>query len=458
MFAGVATGKTYTGSHFAIKMIQEHPDKTGLVGANSYDQMTQATLRELLYWLDFYNMDFVIDRRPPEGWGLRKQFKRYGNILTVRTAMGAATIFTRTLSKPNSLRGIEISWYWIDETRDTPSNTHDILLSRMRETPLRKGLITTTTNGEDWAYKRFVQRKGIKNQLLYGSMHVKTSDSVKQGIITQDYYDLMRSSYSPMMAAQELDALHVNANSGLAYYAASDRNKRRIAPWGDANPNPDRPLIIGCDFNYQPAPCVWMVGQLGPNLYNDKGELWSDYIHWFDEISGVQMSTPDMARRVGSKYMDFTFEVFGDASGGIGTTSNAGDHDYNQMAETFADMGIVFTIDKELGYYNPEDLKRNPLVKMRVEQMNMMFLDGVGRHRMSYNPDTCPLFDSDLRIVGWKTNHRGKGRLDSGGDVQRTHATDGAGYAIFKKFPPTRRATIIDSVESYASTQLKGIF
>ena len=187
MFAGVATGKTYTGSHFAIKMVQEHPDKTGLVGANTYDQMTQATLRELLYWLDFYNIDFVIDRRPPEGWGIRKQFKRYGNILTIRTPNGAATVFTRTLSKPNALRGIEISWYWIDETRDTPANTHDVLLSRMRESSFRKGLITTTTNGEDWSYKRFMNTSRLSNKYLYGSMHVKTSESVAAGIITQDY-------------------------------------------------------------------------------------------------------------------------------------------------------------------------------------------------------------------------------------------------------------------------------
>lgn len=456
MLTGIACGKTYTGSHFAIQHIQNYPGLTGFIGANSYDQLSQATLREFLYWLDHYQYEFVIDRKPPDSWNLKRAFKQYKNLITVKTPGGCTPIFTRTLSKGNPLRGIEFSWYWLDETRDTPENTHDVLLSRMRESSYRKGLITTTTNGYDWCHKRFIQQKGVKNPLTYGSMHVRTSESRDAGLITPDFYDLLRASYSPMMAAQELDALHVNANTGLAYYAAGDHNRRRVAPWGDTHPNPERPLILGCDFNYQPAPMVWMAGQVGPNIYNDKGELWSDYIHWFDEFSGPQVPTEEMAKRVAYRYPEFFIEVFGDSSGGQDTTSNAGDHDYNQMADVFNDNKILFTIHKDLGFNNPEHRKRNPLVKDRVEAMNSMFKGGTGVVRQTYNPDKCPLFDQDLTAVGWRTNVKGRGRLDSGGNVQLTHASDGAGYAVFKKFPPQKRAVLIDNIESHVLNQLRG--
>lgn len=451
MYGGVATGKSFTGSHFAIEMIRRFPDKTGFIGANTYDQLSQASLRELFFWLDHYGFEYVIDCQPPPEWGAKKRFKSYKNILSVRNAAFVSSIFTRVLSAPNPLRGIEFSWYWIDETRDTPETTHDVILSRMRErtdTPdLAKGLLTTTTNGESWDYRRFVI--GNDGTRLYGSMHVPTRLSVEYGIITKQYYDTMLRSYSDLMAQQELEALHVNVLGGRAYYAAGDHNKIRRAPWGDAIPNQNRPLIIGCDFNFQPAPCVWMVGQVGPPIFGPRGEDWTQCIHWFGELSNTQTSSVEMAQMLLGRFPGFHYQIFGDASGGQGTTSNAGETDYNQIADVLGEAGAVFSID----YFHADEdgklTKRNPIVKNRVENMNSLFRNALGEVRQTYNPDACPLFDGDLRNVGWKpTTLRGRGRLDDGGDVQRTHATDGAGYAVWKLFPPGRRAILVDSVRS----------
>ena len=129
MYGGVATGKTATGSHFAVRMILEFPEVSGFIGANSYDQLSQATLREFFWWLENYGFEFVVDRRPPEGWNLQKRLKSYRNTMHVyNPETGNATlIYTRTLSAGEALRGMEFTWYWIDETRDTPENTHHLL-------------------------------------------------------------------------------------------------------------------------------------------------------------------------------------------------------------------------------------------------------------------------------------------------------------------------------------------
>lgn len=450
-WAGVAGGKTFTGSHFALKMISEHPNLTGFIGANNYDQLTQATLRELFIWLEAYGFDYVIDERPPPEWGLKKAFKKYSNILTVRNPRTGActTVFTRILAKANPLRGIQFSWYWLDETRDTPENTHDVVISRMRESKtFRKGLITSTTNGEDWSFKRFMLN-ARKGQKLYGSMHVPTIASVRAGIISQAYYDTMLASYSALMADQELHALHVNTQGGRAYYAAGNHNRLLAAPWGDAYPNPNRPLIIGCDFNFSPAPCVWIVGQQGPAMPNPRdpdGPWFDEHVHWFRELSETEVSTPVMAARLADQYPDFFFEIFGDASGNVGTTSNAGETDFNQMAHVFSDAGVGFSIDVE---------QRNPLVRDRVENMNAMFMNGLGKVRQTYNPAGCPLMDDDVRNVGWKqqSGQKGRGKLDDRGIKTRTHSTDAAGYAVWKKFPPSRRATIQESIPSSIRTE-----
>lgn len=419
MYGGVATGKTFSGCHFAIRMIREHPDKTGFIGANTSDQMSQATLRELFYWLEQYGFEYVMDCLPPAGWGPRK-LKSYKNTVLVRNKKtGKVTlVFTRVLSKGDNLRGMEFSWYWIDETRDTPNYTHDVILARMRETNLQKGLITTTTNGKGWDYERFV--KGNNGNGMYGSLHVATIKSLEAGIITEKYYNTMKSSYSPLMALQELDALHVNIYSGRAYHSAGDWNRRSIAPWGDRTPNPDRPLILGCDFNYAPAPMVWLVGQVSP---------FGDAIHWFREVADVQCSSEDMARRIALNYPGFMFQVYGDASGGKGTTSNAGIHDYAKMSTVWTEMGVMHTIDYDQG---------NPRVKDRVENHNRLLKDYTGAVRITYDPVLCPHLDKDYDNVGWKKIVNGRdqgGKLDDGGDKELTHASDGGGYALWKLFP-----------------------
>lgn len=447
MYGGVGIGKSFSGSHFAIQHIIDFPDCTGLIGANTYDQLTQATLKELFYWLDFYGLEWVIDRMPPEEWGAPRLFKKYSNILSVRHPATKQTVhvLTRVLSKPNPIRGIELTWYWIDETRDTKQTAHDVLLGRMRESGYSRGLITTTTNGLSWDYNRFVL--GADNK-LYGAMHIPTAEAVRYGILTDDYFTTMKRSYSPLMALQELEAKHVNVNAGRAYYTAGEWNKMRRAPWGDRVPSKNRPLILGCDFNYSPAPHIWMVGQMGPDFYSSSGLYYGQCIHWFGEIARSQASTPDMATAVLCQYPDFFYRFFGDTSGQRGTTSNAGQHDYAQIDMTCTDAQAQFSIEVE---WNADGSgKGNPRVKNRVENMNAKFRNALGEVQMTYNPDMCPHFDADTQMVGWKQTGgmRGEAKLDNAGDVNRTHATDGAGYAVWKLLPPMQRSRFIAPIPS----------
>lgn len=446
MFGGIAVGKTLSGSHFAIHHFINHHEKTGIIAANDYNQLSQATLRELFYWLDAYGLEYVIDRIPPREWALKRAFKSYKNILSVRNPRNSkvAHSFTRVLSDPDALRGIEGSWYWLDESRDTPESSFSVLLGRLRETKdYVKGFISTTTNGEDWVYQKFV--KGArKHDRLFGSMHIPTKEMVNNGFHSTEWYEAMARSFSPLYAAQELDAEHVNVAGGRAYYAANQNNKRAKAPWGESVPNRERKLIVGCDFNFSPAPCIWMVGQMGPSIYGPNGEYFGQMIHWFNEISETEMSSAGMAQILVSRFPGFFYRVFGDCSGGVGTTSNAGVTDYDQMALVFQKNAVSYSID-----YFQSDESQNPKVKNRVENMNALFCNAMGEIRQTYNPMTCPHFDEDVRYVGWKaTTQAGRGKLSDGGDYQRTHATDGAGYACWKILPPTSRFALVPSVPS----------
>lgn len=434
MFGGFGVGKSFSGAHFAIERIRQRPDQTGFIGANTYDQLSKATLREFFFWLSFYGFEYVVDQRPPRAWRARelpKEFKSYENIISVRYLGEVVTIFSRVVSDENPFRGIEVSWFWIDESRDMKKMAFDVLVSRMRESEgepgAMKGLLTTTTNGEDWSYEIGV--KSNTGDLMFGSMHVPTSEAVRLGLRPASYEKMLRRTLSPNMALQELDALHVNVAGGRAYYSAGAWNKCAVAPWGDSVPNPSRPLILGCDFNFQPAPCVWVVGQLGPPIHGPRGQFWGNHIHWFGEIADTNVSSREMARTLIRRYPGYHYSIYGDSSGNRGTTSNAGETDYKQMADEFIAANCVYSLDVD---------QANPFVKDRIEAMNAKLKNAVGEVTMTYNPNTCPLLDGDLRVVGWKkVVLNGNGKLDSGGSEMRTHASDGAGYAVYKLFPAT---------------------
>jgi hypothetical protein len=448
-YGGVAVGKTAVGSHFAILHMKQYPHLSGFIGANTYDQLSHVALAEIMYWLDYYNMPYVQDRRPPREWGTKgfKPRKHYKNILSVLVDDWVVTIHTRVMSKPHNLRGMEFSWAWIDELRDTKEEAFDEVLKRMRESDYMKTLVTTTTNGDSWDAKRFFTNGDGK---LYGSMHVPTIESLKAGLITKKYYEGLRSSFSPLVAAQELDAMHVNVLGGRAYYSGNKDNARYRAPWGAVEPDPRYPLIVGCDFNFSPAPCVWVIGQVGPMLKHKKtGKVfdWTKHIHWFDEIKLVEAGTIAMTETLMARYPGFYYRIYGDASGNRGTTSNAGETDYNQITQTLADAGAQYEIDVD---------QSNPLVKNRVENMCRMLRDAAGNVRMTYNPDRCPLLHGDINHVGWKriVGQGGRGKLDDGGDSNRTHASDAVGYALWKLFPPGRRLELVQSVASHNMTRL----
>lgn len=444
-FGGVGAGKTFTGSEFAISEIKKDPTRIGLIGANSYDQLSTATLQAFFRRLEFHGYDYVVDRQPPRSWKVKRLLKSYNNTILVQSPEGAVTlILTRVMSDPDvALRGYEISWYWLDETRDTTEYAHNVLLGRMRQSRYRRGLITSTTNGEDWSCLRFARAR--RGQHLYGSIHVTTREAVQYGILDQGYYNLLLQTYSPLLAQQELDAKHVNVFGGRAYYATGDHNRRGTAPWGDAVPALDRPLVVGCDFNFSPAPCVWVVGQIGPPPYED-------CIHWFGEIAEPEVSTVQMTNYLLMRYPGFFYRIFGDASGTRGTTSNAGQTDYNQIGQTLAEAQVGYSIDTD---------PANPLVKDRVENVNARARNSLGQVRMTYDPDKCPLLDGDFKAVGWKKltgAMLGKtGRLDDGGDPQRTHAADAVGYPVYKLFPPGLTFEIIPTVPSpYAGGESPG--
>src|SRR3989339_1813209 len=94
--AGVQSGKTFLGAHWAGKKMVEYPQGTGVIIAPTYNILRQATLKK---FFDTF----------PE---LRAWFREHKGEIHLPTG---GIIYVRSADKPLGIEGITAHWIWLHE-------------------------------------------------------------------------------------------------------------------------------------------------------------------------------------------------------------------------------------------------------------------------------------------------------------------------------------------------------
>lgn len=144
--AGQGAGKTKVIGLTVGWLVQAFPKAKGFIAANTYDQLSNATLTRVLsefesvYGMTEYDRShnpkghFVYGKKPPRDAGWIKpdyQFKTYNNIMTF---WNGATVFLGSLDNYKVHDGKEFAWAQLDETKDTEKNAiTDVILGRLRQ-------------------------------------------------------------------------------------------------------------------------------------------------------------------------------------------------------------------------------------------------------------------------------------------------------------------------------------
>lgn len=118
--AGYGSGKTYTGGLIAAEYIINFPKAVGLIGANTYQQLTKSTLKNIFEtwnkqfgWVN--GVHYVVDRIPPKHYIRYEQpLKSYENTICFGTG---AILFTASLDNYKAIDGTEIAYAILDETK-----------------------------------------------------------------------------------------------------------------------------------------------------------------------------------------------------------------------------------------------------------------------------------------------------------------------------------------------------
>ncbi len=142
LHCGQGFGKTHLEGLISGLLIQRCPTAMGLIGANTFGQLSDSTLLRIFdVWKEYFGWaeyskgnpsgNFTIDKEPPE------HFKKHGYTFKSNQNKiffkNGVVLMTVSLDNYTALDGREISWAILDETKDTRELAiKEVILARLR--------------------------------------------------------------------------------------------------------------------------------------------------------------------------------------------------------------------------------------------------------------------------------------------------------------------------------------
>lgn len=235
---GIGSGKTVLGCMWLVYQALKFPGSVGVVVAPTYTLIRDVIWTELQKWLP----DEAVSEFPT---GAKKIFFHNGSVVMFRTADSSRSI--------ERLRGLTVSWFWIDEVTLLEKEVWNILVGRIRQPGYtHRGLITGTPK-MNWVYNKFI--KGPTDQ-----MHiVKEVPTTANPFLSPDYIEGLRREYTGLFYEQEVLGKFV-AFEGLVYNLQDSMVREPITTKFEK-------VVYGVDFGFTNPSAVCVIGKYLDNYY-----------------------------------------------------------------------------------------------------------------------------------------------------------------------------------------------
>jgi hypothetical protein len=235
--AGQGGGKSWFIGVASGIMITSFPRVRGFIGANTYDQLSGATLKNCYevwrekFALTEYSKDnpagsYVVDKRPPPHFQRFINLRSYKNVISF---WNGCIVFIGSLDNYEAQDGKEYGWAHLDETKDTKEEAvKEVILGRLRQIGLWYDV-----NG-DMVYNADVADATLKGLTAWDPLYIHTSPA--SGLVTwvNEWFELEhdRDLIKKKCEARERDFYYkVNPvkKTAIVIYSAY-HNKHNLAP------------------------------------------------------------------------------------------------------------------------------------------------------------------------------------------------------------------------------------
>lgn len=181
--AGQGGGKTELIGIISAQSIMKFPRIKGFIAANTFDQLSQATINKTtdawekyFGWTEYDKKEnpngfYVIDKKPPAHFKRNTRLKRYNN--TISFANGAL-VLTGSLDNYKAHDGKEFGWAHLDEVKDAKEEAlTTVILGRLRQV----GLYYDPQNNNELVYVYNKDEAKAKGLVAFNPCYVHTSPS-----------------------------------------------------------------------------------------------------------------------------------------------------------------------------------------------------------------------------------------------------------------------------------------
>jgi hypothetical protein len=221
---GLGSGKTFAGIARGLKFSQQPlpPDQfhgpRGAICAISFPVLEDVVLPQFFEMMD--------------GAGLWKhktqeasyeKVKRRAHLVANcgckdrHACKHEAIILFRSLDKPNWMRGLELTWYFIDEGRHVTGAAWKVLWGRLRQTGFEKaGWVCSTPNGYDWMWEKFhpTSPLQVEGATWFGASTYENSD-----FLPDDYITELFKEYEGLFLRQEVFGEFIGVTEGAVFFS-----------------------------------------------------------------------------------------------------------------------------------------------------------------------------------------------------------------------------------------------
>jgi hypothetical protein len=243
---GLGSGKTYALNARGLVLSQQQKvgywGPRGCLAAINYPVLKDVVLPQFLEMVD--STGLLLDYLKAEKKALLIPVGPNGpdRKLVKKNGEGATEILFRSLDQPNWMRGLELSWFGVDEGRHLDGEAWDVLYGRLRQKGYKhRGFVVSTPNGMDWMWTKFHpdSPNRIHDSRWYGA---PTFDN--RGNLPEEYIDSLLATYHGRFLRQEVYGEFVGVIDGAVFFewdmAAGMSKELRF--------NPELPLYTFWDF------------------------------------------------------------------------------------------------------------------------------------------------------------------------------------------------------------------
>ncbi|MBW4478614.1 MAG: terminase family protein [Tolypothrix brevis GSE-NOS-MK-07-07A] len=414
LLGGIGGGKSYAGAIWACSRALLAPLSRGMISANSYGQLSRATILALVEVCRDFNIPLEPWRDSPEDQALAITNCQRCYIGTDRAFVYvlSASAFT---GSTQAGRGLQIRWFWGDEFAYSPEKAFLTIDGRLGRGPGNlkgQGILTTSPVGYNYLWDKFGDpTRSDELKRIY--QMVSMSSLENRAYLGDDYVASLEANYSDELYQQEVMGQFINTVQGIIYKYFSRANhclNEEDAQLLEYDRN--LPLLLTFDFNYNPAVAI-AAQRRGNEIHFCK--------EWFLMDSDVWELTEQIVDWVERNGIPPEIQVFGDATGRA-----------RSAASKLSSWDIVFQGLEPLvkqrgrGYLVRKFADSNPYVVNRIHSVNQLFRQS----RCFVHFANCQNLVKDFEQVTWNEES-----INKSDNPLLSHLSDAAGYLIHTIYP-----------------------